>query len=30
VKVGQEEVEAIYREHRDQMGKKALNEVAFD
>jgi thioredoxin 1 len=28
VKVGQEEVEAIYRQHRDQMGKKALNEVA--
>jgi len=28
VKVGQEEVEAIYREHRDQMGKKTLSEVA--
>jgi thioredoxin 1 len=28
VKVDREEIEAIYREHRDQMGKKALNEVA--
>jgi thiol-disulfide isomerase/thioredoxin len=28
VKVSQEEVEAIYRQHRDQMGKKALPEVA--
>lgn len=28
VKVGQEEIEAIYRQHRDQMGKKSLNEVA--
>jgi len=28
VKVGQEEIETIYREHRDQMGKKSLSEVA--
>jgi thioredoxin 1 len=28
VKVGQEEIEAIYRQHRNEMGKKALNEVA--
>ncbi len=28
VKVSQEEIEAIYREHRDQMGKKSLKEVA--
>ncbi len=27
VKVSQEEIEAIYREHRDQMGKKSLKEV---
>lgn len=28
VKVGQEEIEAIYRQHRNEMGKKSLNEVA--
>ncbi|MDI6752906.1 MAG: thioredoxin domain-containing protein [Thermodesulfobacteriota bacterium] len=28
VKVSQEEVEELYRQHRDQLGKKPLNEVA--
>ncbi len=28
VKVSEKEVEAIYRQHRDQMGEKDLNEVA--
>jgi thioredoxin 1 len=28
VKVSQEEVEELYRQHRDQLGKKSLNEVA--
>ncbi len=28
VKVNQEEVEGIYRQHRDQLGKKPMNEVA--
>lgn len=28
VKISQEEVEELYRQHRDQLGKKPLNEVA--
>ena len=28
IKVSQEEVEGVYRQHKDQLGKKALSEVA--